>query len=82
MVSGTVFFPGINETGGCSGALVYKSREGSDYLFTEEIITSENPDCIKRGDVRVTSVDDGGGIRYSWKSGSQSSAGDLQEWDD
>ncbi|MFM9127108.1 MAG: hypothetical protein ACKOTA_06055, partial [Solirubrobacterales bacterium] len=82
MVSGTVFYPGIGGSGGCSGALIYKSREGSDYLFTEQIITSENPNCTKRGDVKVTSVDDGDGIRYAWSSGKQSSVGNLREWDD
>jgi hypothetical protein len=82
MVSGTAFYPGIGNSGECSGALIYKGKDGSDYLFTEEIVASDNPNCIKRGDVRVTSVDDGDGIKYSWSSGSLSSVGDLREWDD
>ena len=82
MASGTVFYPSIDGSGECSGVLIYKSRDGSDYLFTEEIVASENPNCAKRGNVRVTSVDDGAGITYSWSSGSKTSVGDLQEWDD
>ena len=82
MVSGTVFYPGIDESGGCSGALIYKGKDGSDYLFTEDIIATENPNCTKRGDVKVTPVDDGDGITYAWSSGSKSAVGDLREWDD
>ena len=82
MVSGTVFYPSIDGSGSCSGVVVYKGKDGDAYLFTEEIITSENPNCAKRGQVKVTSVDDGSAIEYSWRSGSRSSVGDLQEWDD
>lgn len=82
MVSGTVFYPGIGDSGECSGALIYKGQDGSDYLFTEDIVVSDDPDCTKRGDVKVTSVDDGNGITYSWSSGNDSSVGNLKEWDD
>ena len=82
MVSGTVFYPSIDGSGACSGVVIYKGKDGDDYLFTEEIITSENPNCAKRGQVKVTPVDDGSAIKYSWSSGSRSSVGDLQEWDD
>ena len=82
MVSGTVYYPGIDNSGACSGALIYKGKDGSDYLFTEDIVVSDDPDCTKRGDVKVTSVDDGAGIKYSWSSGSESAVGNLKEWDD
>jgi len=82
MVSGTVFYPSIDGSGACSGVVIYKGKNGDDYLFTEEIITSENPNCAKRGQVKVTPVDDGSAIKYSWSSGSRSSVGDLREWDD
>jgi hypothetical protein len=48
-VSGTVYFPGISDEGACSGALIYKGRSGSDYLFTENIVARANPGCITNG---------------------------------
>ena len=82
MVSGTVYYPGIGEAGPCSGALIYEGRDGDDYSFIEEIVASDNPKCAKRGKVKVTPIDDGAAIRYSWSSGNRASVGDLEEWDD
>ena len=81
-VSGTVYFPGIDDAGACSGALIYRGRSGSDYLFTEDIVARANPDCIKLGQVRVGSAEDGKAITYSWKAGQNTAVGTLQEWDD
>lgn len=81
MVSGTTFYPGTGICGENSGALIYRGRDGSDYLFTEEIVVSDSKECASRGDVRVTSTDDGNGITYSWSSGSQTAVGSLQKWD-
>ena len=81
-VSGTVYYPGIDDAGACSGALIYRGRSGSDYLFTEDIVARADPDCIKLGQVRVGSADDGKAITYSWKSGQNTAVGTLQEWDD
>ena len=81
-VSGTVYFPGISDEGACSGALIYKGRSGSDYLFTENIVARANPGCIKLGQLRIGSAEDGKAITYSWKAGQNTAVGTLQEWDD
>ena len=81
-VSGTVYYPGIDDAGACSGALIYKGRSGSDYLFTEDIVARADPECIKLGQVRVGSAEDGKAITYSWKAGRNTAVGTLQEWDD
>jgi len=81
-VSGTVYYPGIDDAGACSGALIYKGRSGSDYLFTEDIVARADPECIKLGQVRVGSAEDGKTITYSWKAGQNTAVGTLQEWDD
>jgi hypothetical protein len=81
-VSGTVYFPGIGGSGACSGALIYKGREGEDYLFTEQLVVRDNPSCIKLGDLRLSAVPDDEAIDYSWKSGSNTASGTLQGWDD
>ena len=81
-VSGTVYYPGIDDAGACSGALIYRGRSGSDYLFTEDIVARADPDCIKLGQVRVGSAEDGKAITYSWKAGQNTAVGTLQEWDD
>ena len=81
-VSGTVYFPGIDDAGACSGALIYRGRSGSDYLFTENLVARTNPGCIKLGQLRIGSANDGKAITYSWKSGQNTAVGTLQEWDD
>ncbi len=81
-VSGTVFFPGLDGAGACSGALIYNGKSGSDYRFTEKIVASDNPQCIKLGKVTISAANDGEAIDYSWKSGKDNAAGQLQEWDD
>jgi len=81
-VSGTVYFPGIDDAGACSGALIYRGRSGSAYLFTENIVARANPDCIKLGQLRIGSAEDGKAITYSWKAGQNTAVGTLQEWDD
>lgn len=81
-VSGTVYFPGPAGAGACSGALIYKGRSGSDYLFTEDLVARANPACVKLGDVRISTADDGDAISYSWKSGKNNASGTLKEWDD
>jgi hypothetical protein len=81
-VSGTVYYPGIDDAGACSGALIYQGRSGSDYLFTEDIVARADSECIKLGQVRVGSAEDGKAITYSWKAGRNTAVGTLQEWDD
>jgi len=81
-VSGTVYFPGIGDAGACSGALIYKGRSASDYLFTENLVVRANPECIKLGQLRIGSADGGKAITYSWKAGQNTAVGTLQEWDD
>ena len=81
-VSGTVYYPGIDDAGACSGALIYRGRSGSDYLFTEDIVARADPECIKLRQVRVGSAEDGKAITYSWKAGQNTAVGTLQEWDD
>ena len=77
-VSGTVYFPGINGSGACSGALVYKGTSGSEYLFDEDLVARANPGCIKLGKVRITSVDGGKAIKYAWSSGTNTAVGTLK----
>lgn len=81
-VSGTVYFPGPAGAGPCSGALIYKGRSGSDYLFEENLVARANPACVKLGDVKISTADDGDAIAYSWTSGKNNASGTLKEWDD
>lgn len=77
-VSGTVYFPGIGGSGACSGALIYKGRSGSDYLFTEDLVARANPECIKLGKVRISPEDDGWAIKYVWTAGKNTAEGTLK----
>ncbi len=79
-ISGTVYFPKLGSAGECSGAEVYREKQGDTYRFTEVIPEAVNPKCAGLGTVRVTP--NGDSLDYSWTNGTQSSTGALHSYQD